>query len=58
MGPEATTQTQSQPSPAVYPGTGKEHMNIELAIAKKLITEMEDTPDKSPSARKHYRRIA
>jgi hypothetical protein len=26
MGPEATTQTQSQPSPAVYPGTGKEHV--------------------------------
>ena len=30
MGPEATTQTQSQPSPAVYPGTRKENMELDL----------------------------
>lgn len=58
MGPEATTQMQPQPSRAVYPGTGKEHMNVELEIAKKIIAEMEDTPDKSPSARNNLARIA
>jgi hypothetical protein len=58
MGPEATTQTQPQPSRAVYPGTRKEHMNVELEIAKKIIAEMEDTSDKSPAAKKHLSRIA
>jgi hypothetical protein len=58
MGPEATTQMQSQPSRAVYPGTRKGTMNVELEIAKKIIAEMEDTPDKSPSAKKHRARIA
>jgi hypothetical protein len=33
-------------------------MNVELAIAKKLIAEMEYVPDKSPAARKHCARIA
>jgi hypothetical protein len=33
-------------------------MNIELEIAKKIVAEMEDTPDMSPSARKHRARIA
>ena len=51
VGPEATTQTQPQPSRAVYPGTRKEHMNVELEIAKKLIAEMEDPTAKSPSTR-------
>jgi len=58
MGPEATTQTQPQPSRAVYPGTGKGCMNVELEKAKKLIAEMEDTSDKSPAAKKHLSRIA
>ncbi len=58
MGPEATSQTQSQLSREVYPGSRKEHMNVELEIAKKIIAEMEDTSDKSPAAKKHLSRIA
>jgi hypothetical protein len=37
MGPEATSQTQSQPSRAVYPGTRKESMNIYIAIGLALL---------------------
>lgn len=33
-------------------------LNIALAIAKKIIAEMEDKPDTSPNARKHRARIA
>jgi len=33
-------------------------MNVELERAKEIIAEMEDTPDKSPVARKHRARIA
>ena len=33
-------------------------MNVDLEIAKKLIAEMRDTPDKSDAAKKHRARIA
>ena len=33
-------------------------MNVELEIANRAIAETEDTPDMSPSAQHHYRRIA
>jgi hypothetical protein len=33
-------------------------LNIALEVAKKLIAEMEDAPDRSPCAKKHRARIA